>query len=331
MHVAAVLAHDVIHRGRVPRSRLGRLLLAEVDAELVLICRGAALLVGRPRVRFIAAADDAVVARDVELLGVLRDDRETVNLTLVSHDDFSSQHVGQAAVQKLVNAFGVDFALAVDAQHVLRKILRGLTPDLLATGLAVEARVMPGAVHCFIRGVVIERKSLVRTGRRETHNVTIGADATGYALAELEQNARRVRIRIRDSERLVRLEIGDIGKAVGRVVNSRRSRRGLGLTRYHGCDRRSCGSKACAAQESATAGINHLIAMAHGRSPRTRRYAYRRGFLKDAAGTPTGRASLFLEVRSLDRHGPVSICRDVSICSLMEMFWFVTCRSYKHA
>src|SRR5229473_1661078 len=177
MHVAAVLAHDVIHRGRVPRSRLGRLLLAEVDAELVLICRGAALLVGRPRVRFIAAADDAVVARDVELLGVLRDDRETVNLTLVSHDDFSSQHVGQAAVQKFVHAFGVDVALAVDAQHVLRKILRGLAPDLLATGLAVEARVMPGAVHCFIRGVVIERKTLVWTDGRKADDVTVSADA----------------------------------------------------------------------------------------------------------------------------------------------------------
>jgi len=58
-----------------------------------------------------------------------------------------------------------------------------LAPDLLATGLAVEARVMPGAVHGFIRGVVFERNPLLRAGRREADNVAIGADAARSALA----------------------------------------------------------------------------------------------------------------------------------------------------
>ena len=139
MHIAAVLLDDVVHRGRIPRGRVCALLLGEVNAELVLVRCRAALLVSRPRVSLVAAADDAEVAGNVEFLGVLRDDRKAVNLTLVSHDFLSSQHVGQAAVQKLVHAFSVDVALVVDAQHVLRKILRSLTPDLESAGLTVEA------------------------------------------------------------------------------------------------------------------------------------------------------------------------------------------------
>ena len=83
--VLAVLLDDVVHRGRVPGGRFGRLLLAEIDTECVLIRRGAALLVGRPGVGMIAAADDAVVADDVEFLCILRDDRKPVDLSLVGH------------------------------------------------------------------------------------------------------------------------------------------------------------------------------------------------------------------------------------------------------
>src|SRR6476659_2148408 len=57
------------------------------------------------------------------------------------------QHVGQAAVQKLVDAFGVDVAVAVDAEHVLREVLRCLAPDLLPTRIAVEAGIVTGAVQ----------------------------------------------------------------------------------------------------------------------------------------------------------------------------------------
>jgi hypothetical protein len=85
MHVLAVLLDDIVHGRRIPRGRLGFLLLRKIDAEFVLIWRGVALLVDGPSVSFIAAADDAVVAGDVELLRVLRDDRKAVDLTLVSH------------------------------------------------------------------------------------------------------------------------------------------------------------------------------------------------------------------------------------------------------
>ena len=147
MHVFAVLLYDVVHRRRIPGCGLRFLLLAEVDAELVLSGRGAALLVGRPSVGLVATADDAVVAGDVEFLGVLGDDRKPVDLTLVSHCFLPLQDVGQPAVQKLVDAFGVDVALGVDAQHVLREVLCRLAPDLLAAGLAIETRVVAGAIQ----------------------------------------------------------------------------------------------------------------------------------------------------------------------------------------
>src|SRR5271165_436916 len=86
MHILAVLPDDVVHRGGVPGSGIGRLLLGEVDAKLVLTWCRATLLVGRPCIGLVAAADDAIVAGDVELLGVFRDDRESVDLTFVGHD-----------------------------------------------------------------------------------------------------------------------------------------------------------------------------------------------------------------------------------------------------
>ena len=86
LHVAAVLADDVVHRGRVPGLGLGRLLLAEIDAELVVVRRRAALAVDVPGVRLVAAADDAEVADDVVLLRVGRDDRQAVDMSLVGHD-----------------------------------------------------------------------------------------------------------------------------------------------------------------------------------------------------------------------------------------------------
>ena len=83
-------------------------------------------------------------------LASCRDDRQTVDLALVSHDRPPSEHVGQAAVEQLIDAFGVDVALVVDAQHVLREVLRRLAPDLLAAGFAVEARVVAGAIQGLI-------------------------------------------------------------------------------------------------------------------------------------------------------------------------------------
>ncbi len=148
----------------------------------------------------------------------------------------------------------------------------------------------------------------MRTGRRKTDDIAIGADAARDALAELEQHAGRIRIRIRDREGLVRFEIGDIGEAVGRVIDPGRSRHSLGLGRYHRGHCRSCGGKTSATQKTAAAGINHLIAMAHGRSPRTRRYAYRRSFLKDDRYAYRPSVSVFESLR----FGPLRPCGEMS-------------------
>ena len=51
----------------------------------------------------------------------------------------SSEHVGQAAVEQLIQPFGVDVALVIDPQHVLGKVLGGMAPDLQATGIAVDS------------------------------------------------------------------------------------------------------------------------------------------------------------------------------------------------
>jgi hypothetical protein len=58
-----------------------------------------------------------------------------------------SEYVGQSAVQKLVDALGVDVAVAVDAQHVLREVLSGVAPGLLAASFNIEALVMTGAIQ----------------------------------------------------------------------------------------------------------------------------------------------------------------------------------------
>ena len=86
VHVAAVLLDDVVHRGRVPGGGLGLLLLGEIDAEDVLVGRGAALLVHRPGIGVVAAADDAELADDVVDGGVRGDDRQAVDVALESHD-----------------------------------------------------------------------------------------------------------------------------------------------------------------------------------------------------------------------------------------------------
>ena len=85
VHVFAILLDDVVHRRGIPGRGLGWLLLAQVNTKLVFSGRSAALLVGRPSVSLVAAADDAVVADDVEFLGILRDDWKLIDLTLVGH------------------------------------------------------------------------------------------------------------------------------------------------------------------------------------------------------------------------------------------------------
>ncbi len=59
----------------------------------------------------------------------------------------------------------------------------------------------------------------VRTDRRETHDIGVGTDAIWRGPAELDQNARRVVVRICHAQRLVDLEIANIRKPVGRVFD----------------------------------------------------------------------------------------------------------------
>ena len=63
------------------------MLRGKVNAELVLRWDCAPLVARVPRVSFIAAADDAVVADDVVFLCVGRNNRKLTNLTLVCHLD----------------------------------------------------------------------------------------------------------------------------------------------------------------------------------------------------------------------------------------------------
>src|SRR6476659_2277206 len=170
---------------------------------------------------------------------------------------------------------------------------------------------MSGAVHGFIRAVVAERKALVRTGCRKADDVAIGADAAGDALAQLEQHAGRLSVRIGDREGLVRLEIGDIGEAVGRIIDPGRSCRSLGLGGYHRRNRGSGGGETRTTQKSAAAGINHLVAMAHG-VLLGRRYAYRRGFLRNDRYAYRPSFSVFEILRTGPARSVWRTCRDVS-------------------
>jgi hypothetical protein len=131
------------------------------------------------------------------------------------------QYVRQTAVEQLIDAFGVNVALTVDVQHVLRQILRGLAPHLLAAGFAVEAGVMARAVHGPIAGVVAEWETLVRARRRETDHIAIGADAARHLLAKLEQDARGILVRIGNVQRLVDLEVGGAWGVTGPAVRAK--------------------------------------------------------------------------------------------------------------
>jgi hypothetical protein len=83
MHGPPVLAHHVVHRGRIPVVGLNPLLDRQVFARPV-VGEGP-LLVHRPTVGLVAATDDAIVAGDVVDGGIGRNDRQPVDLSLESH------------------------------------------------------------------------------------------------------------------------------------------------------------------------------------------------------------------------------------------------------
>ena len=85
-----------------------------------------------------------------------------------------------------------------------------MAPDLLATGLAVEAGIMAGTVHGPIGRAVVERVALVRAYRRETDDIALGTYSAWHCLAELQEHARSIVIGIGDVQRLVEPEILDV-------------------------------------------------------------------------------------------------------------------------
>src|SRR3954454_8467993 len=93
LHICPVLPQDVVHCGRVPRLSFGALLLGEIDAELIASRITRALLVHRPSVSFVATSHDAVVAHDIVLFSVCRNDRQAIGLSLVSNGGTPSEHV----------------------------------------------------------------------------------------------------------------------------------------------------------------------------------------------------------------------------------------------
>ena len=147
---------------------------------------GAALLVDVPSVGLVAAADDAELAGDIVLFGVRWDDREPIDMALECHGS-ALQHVRQAAINELINAFGVDVALGIDPQLILGKVLGRVTPDFLAAVFAIEARIVAGAVQGLVRGIVTERKSLMRADRRKADDVTVRPDPARNLTTKLQR------------------------------------------------------------------------------------------------------------------------------------------------
>ena len=148
------------------------------------------------------------------------------------------------------------------------QVLRGVTPGLLAAGLAVEDRVVPGAVQGPVLAVVVERVALVRADGREADDVAVRPGAALHALAELDEDAGRVAVRIGDVQRLVDLEVLDVAELGRRIGYARGRHGGFGLPVGH--DRRGGGARgrhSGSGQEPAAAYIDQQIAVLHGDPP----------------------------------------------------------------
>ena len=102
----------------------------------------------------------------------------------------------------------------VDAEHVLREVLRRLTPNLLAARIAVEARVVTGAIQGVIGFVVAERKALVRADGGEADDIAIRADTGRHTPAKFQQHARSIPVGIGNVQGLVGLEVANVGEPV---------------------------------------------------------------------------------------------------------------------
>ena len=137
------------------------------------------------------------------------------------------------------------------------------------------------AVHGPVAGVVVERKTLVRAGGREADDVAVGADAARHPFAQLQQHAGRIRVRIGDVQGLVGLEVGDVGEAVGGIVDPCRCGRGFRL--WTGTT--VVTATPAAARPAPPMNLRRPTSTIRSQccdmaiTPRVRQYAYRRGFL----------------------------------------------------
>ncbi len=86
------------------------------------------------------------------------------------------------------------------------------------------------------------------TGRREPDNVAIRAGAAVDLGAKFQQHAGRIFIGAADVERLVRLQVGNVGQLVGGVFDKSQARGSLGLGLHRQCNGRGHpGSSKCPA------------------------------------------------------------------------------------
>ncbi len=100
-------------------------------------------------------------------------------------------------------------------------------------------------------------------------NIAVRSHPTLDVLSQLQENARRILVRVGDLDRMVYLQILHAADALARIIDSgkRRSCLGGNWDRDRG-DRRGCGRSRCAACEKLTAAdIDQLVAALHVRSP----------------------------------------------------------------
>src|SRR5208282_1765373 len=130
------------------------------------------------------------------------------------------QDVAETAIDQFVDGNRMDVAIAVDLKLELREVLRGVTPDLLAALLTIEARIVPRAVERLVGGDIIEWEPLVWAERREGDDVPIGTNPFFDRSAELQQYAGRILVRVSDGDRLIDLKILDVAQPLRRVVHA---------------------------------------------------------------------------------------------------------------
>jgi hypothetical protein len=100
----------------------------------------------------------------------------------------------------------------------------------------------------------------VRAHDRERDDVAIRSDAALGRVAEFQENARRIFVRIGNVERLVDTEIVDVGETVAGIVDAGPALCGLGLAPRERAGGTGNGGRAAAAQELTPADFDEFLA-----------------------------------------------------------------------